>query len=156
AGKSKSPEADARFSDISRWIGKTLEDIGLCDPGTEMDRAVRVLQSRTSVSAQKLSMVIAVNYTAASPELAHDVVDAMTKVFLEEHSRLSLTEGSLKFFEEQVDKMHGDLMAAQEKLRDRKNAYQLTSGASRQSIVEKSKDAMRKKLFDLEIQETEV
>jgi polysaccharide biosynthesis transport protein len=156
AGKSTSPEAEAQSAGVRVWIGRTLELIGLSDPGTDMDRAVRLLQSKTSVSAQKQSMVITVDYTAASPELAHDVVEAMTKVFLQEHSRLSQTDGSLEFFEEQVAKLHGELMVAQAKLRDRKNAYQLTTGANRQSIVEKSKDAMRKKLFDLEIQETEV
>ena len=156
AGKLAGSGAEAPSSAGNSWIGRGLEIIGLYDPGTETDRAVRLLESKTFVSAPKQSMVITVKYTAASPELAHDVVDAMTKDFLQAHSRLNQTDGSLEFFEEQVAKLHGDLTAAQSKLRDRKNAYQLTTGTNRSSIVEKSKDAMRQKLYDLEIQETEL
>src|SRR4029079_3177245 len=97
-----------------------------------------------------------VKYTAASPELAHDVVAAITSVFLEERSRLSQTDGSLAFFAEQAEKLHMDLTAAQAKLRDRKNVYQMTSSTNRQSIVEKGKEALLQKLYDLEIQESEL
>ena len=71
--------------------------------------------------------MISISYSAASPELAHDVVDAITNVFLEEHVRLGQSEGSLAFFSEQVEKLHNELTAAQAELRDRKNAFQMTA-----------------------------
>ena len=85
------------------------------------------------------------------------MVDTLTKVFLEEHVRLGQSEGSLAFFSEQVEKLHGELTAAQAELRDRKNAYQLTaSTADRSSISEKTGDALRQKLYDLKLQESEL
>src|SRR5262249_5302464 len=110
----------------------------------------------TTVTAPKQSTVITVRYTAASPQLAHDVVAALTDVFLEEHSRMNQSDGSLQSFAEQADKLFKDLTAAQEKLRDRKNAYQLTSAQSRRSMVEQTKDAMRQKVYDLQVQETDL
>ena len=99
-------------TDVGTWIGKTLTSLRLSDPGTEIDQAVRRLESQSRVWAPKQSMVINIRYAAASPELAHDVVAAMTDVFLEEHSRLSQTEGSFQFFSEQAEKLHKDLKAA--------------------------------------------
>jgi polysaccharide biosynthesis transport protein len=136
------------------WIGSVLQTIGLSDPGTEVDRAIRRLEGKLVVGSQKQSMVITVNYAAASPELAHDIVDAITKVFLREHSRLNHQDGSLEFFAEQAENLHADLTAAQAKLRDRKNAYQTTSSTGRQSVPEKAKDALLQNLYDLQLQES--
>jgi uncharacterized protein involved in exopolysaccharide biosynthesis/Mrp family chromosome partitioning ATPase len=134
-----------------------LRALRLSDPTTEVESAVRRLQSRVSLWTPKESTVITISYSAASPELAHDVVDALTDVFLEEHVRLGQSEGSLAFFSEQVDKLHGELTKAQAELRDRKNAFRLTaSNADRSSISEKTGEALRQKLYDLELQESEL
>ena len=53
--------------------------------------------------------------------------------------------------------MHGELTKAQAELRDRKNAFRLTAiKADRTSIAEKTSDALRQKLYDLELQESEL
>lgn len=119
---------------VSSWIGTALAGMRLSDPGTPEEMAVRRLESGLRSFAPKESTIISVNYYAASPELAHDVVAAVTDVFLEEHVRLNHTEGSLKFFSEQVDKLHQDLDAAQAELRDRKNKFKVASTESRRSI----------------------
>lgn len=137
-------------------INDAMVSLRLSDPGTKVDQAVRRLEKRTTVTAPKLSTVITVRYTAASPELAHDVVATLTSVFLEDHSRLNQSDGSLQFFATQTDKLFKDLTAAQEKLRDRKNAYQLTSAENRRSMVEQTKDAMRRKVYELQMQENDL
>jgi Mrp family chromosome partitioning ATPase len=48
------------------------------------------------------------------------------------------------------------LTTAQDELRDRKNAYQRTSDSSRISILENARDAMREKIYDLQIQESDL
>jgi uncharacterized protein involved in exopolysaccharide biosynthesis/Mrp family chromosome partitioning ATPase len=148
--------ANATLAQISTWASDTLQRLRLSDPGTPLDRAVRRLERKSRFTAPKQSMVITVKYTAASPQLAHDVVEAITDVFLEEHSRLSQTEGSLEFFAEQAEKLHTELTAAQAELRDRKNAYQRTSDSSRLSILENARDAMREKIYDLQLQESDL
>ncbi len=152
----KSTASAKSFGGIATWIRGVLVALRLSDPGTPMDQAVRRLEKQMDTSAPKQSMVITVTYKAASPQLAHDVVEAMTNVFLEEHSQLSQSEGSLKFFSEQTEKLFNDLTAAQQQLRDRKNAYHLTSADSRRSILERSQDAMRQKVYDLELQENDL
>jgi polysaccharide biosynthesis transport protein len=156
SGETSPAASDAPGGETRSWLGDLLVSLRLSDPGTEMDQAVRRLEKETVVSAPKRSMVITITYKAASPVLAHDVVQTMTDVFLEEHSRLSQTDGSLEFFSQQVDKLYNDLTAAQTELRDRKNAYQLTSSGNRLSILEKNKDAMRQKIYDLRMQETDL
>ena len=48
------------------------------------------------------------------------------------------------------------MTAAQAELRDQKNAFQLTSSANRQSIQERTNDALRQKLYEMELQESEL
>jgi hypothetical protein len=81
-----------------------------------MDQAIRKLETKYLVWAAKQSMVIHVRFSAASPELAHDVVEQVTKVFLAEHAKLNQNDGSLEFFAEQTDKLRRDLAAAQTEL----------------------------------------
>jgi uncharacterized protein involved in exopolysaccharide biosynthesis/16S rRNA G966 N2-methylase RsmD len=147
---------DVRIAQLSAWVRDTLQTLRLSDPGTPIDRAVRRLEKKSRFTAPKQAMVITVKYTAASPQLAHDVVAAITDVFLEEHARLSQTEGSLEFFAEQTNMLHAQLTAAQAELRDRKNAFQRTSDSSRLSILENARDAMREKIYDLQLQESDL
>lgn len=147
-----------KFSNFTNsCICNVLATLRLADPTTDLESAVRRLQGRVRLWTPKESTVISFSFTAASPELAHDVVDTLSEVFLEEHVRLGQSEGSLAFFSEQVDKLHSELMAAQAELRDRRNEYKLTaSTADRASIAEKTGDALRKKLYDLKLQESEL
>jgi len=113
----------------------------LSDPGTPEEMAVRKLENGVQSFSPKDSTVITIAYSAASPQLAHDVVEAMTNVFLEEHVRVNRTEGSLKFFSEQASKLQSELKAAQDELRDRKNEYHVTSIENRRAIFsEQEKD----------------
>ncbi len=70
--------------------------------------------------------------------------------------RINQTKGSLEFFSQQVDELFHKLTAAEAELRDRKNAFQLTSANSRESIIEKSKEGMRQKIYDLQLAENDL
>ncbi|MEX2092485.1 MAG: hypothetical protein WD971_07395 [Pirellulales bacterium] len=142
---------------VSSYAGSVLRALRLSDPGSDLDMAVRQLEKHVTVTAPKESTVITIRCSAASPELAHDVVDAVTSVFLEEHVRLGQSEGSLEFFSDQAKKLHGELVAAQAELRDRKNSFRLTAPtADRPSIVEKTNDALRQTIYDLKLEESEL
>jgi uncharacterized protein involved in exopolysaccharide biosynthesis len=84
--------ASSEDGGLMTWLSDSLVSLRLSDPGTPVDRAVRRLENLTTVTAPKQSTVITVRYTAASPQLAHDVVDALTSVFLEEHSRMNQSD----------------------------------------------------------------
>jgi polysaccharide biosynthesis transport protein len=138
------------------WIDWMMRSVRLADPASDSDLAIRRLNSRIKVTAPKQSTIITVGYSASSPELAHDVVEAVTSVFLEEHVRLNQSDGSLQFFAEQVDKLHQELVTKQAELRDRKNAFQLTSSDKQPSVVEKAKEAMRQQIFELQTEESDL
>jgi uncharacterized protein involved in exopolysaccharide biosynthesis/Mrp family chromosome partitioning ATPase len=136
----KTSEWKARFraatAAVSSWLSKTLQQLNLSEPGSEVDLAVRDLEKGVRVWAPKQSTVITIRYFAASPQLAHDVVAATTNVFLQEHLRLNHTEQSHAFFSAQAESLHDALLAAQGKLRDRKNEFQVASIDSRRAIFE--------------------
>jgi uncharacterized protein involved in exopolysaccharide biosynthesis len=118
------------------WLDTWMTALRLSEPGTAEDLAVRRLKKEMSVWAPKQSTVIGVRYVAETPTLARDVVAAATDAFLETHLRLNHTSGSLAFFSEQADLLHGQLTAAEAELRDRKNEYQLASSSSKRQILE--------------------
>jgi polysaccharide biosynthesis transport protein len=138
------------------WADWVMRSLRLADAASDGDLAIRQLSSRLRVTAQKQSTIITVSYSASTPELAHDVVESITNVFLEEHVRLNQSDGSLQFFAEQVDKLHQELVAKQSELRDRKNAFQLTSSEKQPSVVEKAKEAMRQQIFELQTEESDL
>src|SRR5262249_52624670 len=107
----KVPSGDKSSDDSSSggplaWANWLMRSVRLADPASDTDLPIRRLNSRIKVAAPKQSTIITVGYSASSPELAHDVVDAITSAFLEEHVRLNQSDGSLQFFAEQVDKLH--------------------------------------------------
>jgi polysaccharide biosynthesis transport protein len=121
----------------SRQFSEALASLRLSDPGTPEEMAIRKLDNGIKATAPKDSTVINVSYFAASPQLAHDVVDALTAAFLEQHVRLNHTEGSLEFFAEQTAKLQKEHAAAQAELRDRKNEYQVSTTESRRAVFAK-------------------
>lgn len=124
------------FAAGRQWIKAAMEHFRLSDRGTDLDLAVRRVEAGISISSPKQSTIISVAYSARSPELAHDVVKGLTDAFLDHHLEVNRTEGSLKFFTEQVTSLREDLDAKQSELRDRKNEFQLTSSESGRAILE--------------------
>lgn len=143
-------------SKLSSWLGSALTAVRLADPSTPEELAIRRLERQIRLTAPKDSTVITLQYTAASPQLARDVVEAVTNAFLTEHVRLSHTDGSLKFFSEQNDKLFKELTAAQAELRNQMSAFQMTTVGSRRSILEREEEAMRQKLYEVELQENDL
>ncbi len=136
-----SPEWVDKLAEAKSWVSDRLKTsltaLRLSDPGTPEEMAIRKLDSGVKAYAPKESTVITVSYSAASPQLAHDVVEALTNVFLEEHVRVNHTEGSLKFFSEQADKLQNELEASEAELRDRKNEFQVSSIEARRAVFAK-------------------
>lgn len=147
----ESPTSDLQTSwidqigQVKAWVGDWLivamQKLHMSDPVTAEERAIRRLESGVRAWAPKESTIISITYAAASPQLAHDVVEAVTEVFLEQHVRLNHSEGSLLFFSEQAEKLHKELVASQTELRDRKNGFQVASiEARRMTFAEQTRD----------------
>lgn len=143
-----------KFNEAKGWAldhaTSMLAKLHLTDPGTLEDVAIRKLTSRVQAFAPKDSTVFAISYTSGSPQLAHDVVDAVTNEFLAEHLRVNRTDGSQKFFSQQVETLKKDLAAAESALRDRKNEFQISTVDARRNVF-----AEQQKDIELQIQATQ-
>ncbi|HEX4412592.1 MAG TPA: hypothetical protein VH107_03120 [Lacipirellulaceae bacterium] len=126
---------------ITEHVTQTMAALRLSDPATPEEMAIRKLENGLKAFAPKDSTVISVTYSAASPQLAHDVVEAVTSGFLDEHLRLNHTEGSQAFFAEQVESLQKQLTAGQDALRDCKNKFGISTIESRRTVfAEQLKD----------------
>jgi uncharacterized protein involved in exopolysaccharide biosynthesis/Mrp family chromosome partitioning ATPase len=137
------------LNSVELWFTGMLNDVlrgvRLLDDVPESELAVRRLEKGLKSASPKDSTIITVSYRARSPQLAHEIVKAVTNAFVERHLVLNHTDGSLKFFSEQADMLHQELNAEQVKLRDRKNEFQVASIASKRSVFERQ-------LRDVELQ----
>lgn len=143
-----------KFNEAKSWttaqVTNILAKLHLTDPGTLEDVAIRKLASKVEAFAPKDSTVFTVAYTSGSPELAHDVVEAVTNEFLAEHLRVNRTDGSMKFFSQQVDTLKKDLATAEAALRDRKNDFQISTIDTRRNVF-----AEQQKDIELQLQGTQ-
>lgn len=144
-GDAPRPSTNDSPSRLDTW----LRSLRLSEPGDELDLALRRIEKGLRASAGKNSTVISVKYTAVTPELARDVVAAVTDTFLAEHVRLNRTNGSLGFFTEQEAQSAAALAAAQNELRDHKIKYNVASGETEQALL-----AEQVKSVELELLQT--
>ena len=123
-------KADGRLSAVRSKlsaVGDWLEQMHITDPVSNFERAVQRLQKGVQVHRSKDSSVVAIEYAAANPELAQQIVQTYVDVFLQEHVRVNRTSGSYEFFVAQQAKIGDELQAAEEDLRDTKNELGIAS-----------------------------
>ncbi len=105
------------------------------DPIADEERARITLLQHLDVRSPNQSNVIAVSYESPNAEASHKVMQAVSEVFLEEHSRINRTEGSLDFFVEQDKFLSKELHNATEELKEAKQRNQISSiDGKRQSL----------------------
>jgi uncharacterized protein involved in exopolysaccharide biosynthesis len=91
------------------------------------DKAVKALQKNLGISAGKKSNVLTVSYKSSSPQLSHDVLEALLTTAREDHARVHRTSGSQQFFESQRELLGKDLREQELGLRDYKDSHGLAS-----------------------------
>jgi len=91
-------ESMARAARAADWC---LSKSGVRDGISDRELAVRRLRKNLSIYAPKQSTVITINYRAQSPVAARKTAAEVTDAYLSEHVRVSRTQGSREFFEEQ-------------------------------------------------------
>ena len=75
---------------------------GIRDKVSDQETAVQKIQKNTSIFAPKKSTVLTIRADSKTPEMAQAIVRTLTDEFLDEHVKVSSTEGSLAFFAEQA------------------------------------------------------
>ena len=95
------------------WLYTALLHAGIKDDISDRELAVKVLQGCISTDAPKKSSVVVVEGRSRSPEMAQAIVREVTDAFLNEHLKVSHTEGSYDFFlqqSSQVEQTLNDLL----------------------------------------------
>jgi len=111
------------------------------------EQAIRALGDSVHMFAGKKSSVITVRSESRSPELAQDIAQALVDRFMEEHLRVTRTEGSQEFFAEQAAYLEQQWNEAALKLTDAKNELGVVS-------ISAQRDLIQKQLGDLTDQQT--
>ena len=106
----------------------------------DRNNAIKELDKRLEVYSPKLSTVVDVQYDAASPELAQQIVAALLDGYLEEHLQVNRTDGSYEFFAQQTELLREQLEQQTEALRDEKSRVGVASIKTKQVALESQID----------------
>ena len=93
-----------------------LRQLNLKEPMRRTDMAVLNLSKRINVTPIQDSNLIKLAFSAPDARLAATVLDLVVKNYLDEYARLRATPGAVEFFERQVQRLAGELRAAEEAL----------------------------------------
>ncbi|MGA2031065.1 MAG: hypothetical protein ABSG68_02310 [Thermoguttaceae bacterium] len=116
--ESAGPDLDGRLSFLNQFHLNPFHCY------SREEDAMERLHDLLRVAATKTSSIISLRCDASSPDLARDVLQAMIKAAQDKHLRTKQTEGSDKFFGEQVEQSRRALRSAEEALRN----YRITTG----------------------------
>jgi uncharacterized protein involved in exopolysaccharide biosynthesis len=105
------------------------------DQAARVERAAKKLSNQLDVEAVKKTDVIAVNYQAADPQLAAQVLQSLAAVYLEKHMEVHRPGGQLHFFDEQTAESRRQLEQAETKLLDFTNAHDVVMAAQQRDLV---------------------
>jgi uncharacterized protein involved in exopolysaccharide biosynthesis len=81
-----------------------------------VERAAKRLANRLKVEPLKKTNLIAVSYDASSPQMAAQVLQSLSSVYLEKHKQVHRPAGQLRFFDQQTAASREQLEGAERKL----------------------------------------
>jgi uncharacterized protein involved in exopolysaccharide biosynthesis len=116
--------------------------INRLDPISDREAAIIKVERSLSVTAERQATVIILQYSAATPQLAQKVCEAIVDVARKEHMRIHRNEESRLFFTEQQDRLREQLEKSLEALRDAKNQMGLASVEQRRATLESEYSAI--------------
>src|ERR1039457_5673992 len=87
---------DLAARDWLRWVRPQEE------PAARVERAAKRLANRLKVEPIKKTNLIAVSYDAASPQLAAQVLQSLSSIYLEKHMEVHRPAGQFHFFDQQT------------------------------------------------------
>lgn len=82
----------------------------------DVERAVYKLEKELQISAVKKTNIIEVSYTSKSPEIAAEVLQQISELYLDKHIKLNRPPGTYDFFKTQADEYEQNLRDAENKL----------------------------------------
>lgn len=144
SGEQASNSSQSVTKKIKNWIYNIKERVlPTRFPESRESLAIRALQQRSKFWSPKKSNVIKISYKARHPKLAQQIAKAWTRAFIDEHLRVTRTEGSVYFFFRQSDEIEGRLSEAEEELKLAKSSAGLISIEGQRQILQEQAKAIR-------------
>jgi uncharacterized protein involved in exopolysaccharide biosynthesis len=142
---------DLASRDWLRWI-RPLEE-----PAARVERATKRLANQLKVESVKKTNIIAVSYEAAEPQLAAQVLQSLSSVYLEKHMQVHRPEGQLHFFDQQTEESRQQLEKAQQKLLDFTKSHGIVAAGLQRDLLLQRLDSVETSYgqTELEMSETE-
>ncbi len=106
------------------------------DPVSDREEAVQEILKHIVVGAERKSNVVSVLYETDSPQLAQAVVQSLIEQYKAEHARIHNTEGSRKFFGNQLANLKNRVDTTSDNLRSVKTGNGLASVEGHRDFLE--------------------
>lgn len=129
-------ESRAPGFSIGSQLGSMAAAIGLSDPVSQEEKAIRSLEESFTVSSEDHSNVILIQMEGKSPKHAQSLMRAYLAAYRDLHRRVHRTAGSEAFFDEQGTLIKEQLDATVRRLKEVKNESGIVSIDAQQSILQ--------------------
>ena len=127
---------NAILTQIKDSVGRVLGVIKSIDPVSAREEAEIEIENSLKVGAERNSMVLTATYDAKSPKAAQRVLESLIEIYQAEHLRIHRNRQSGTFLMEQRDMLLEKYSSAQEKVKNTKNEFAITSIEGRRSSLE--------------------
>jgi len=93
-----------------------LTSVGIMAPMTPREKAIKSIAKQLSAQVEKRTSVITASLDAASPEQAQKTLDALIRLYLEQHIKVYAAQASPEFFESQADQLRNAVLQSEQAL----------------------------------------
>ncbi|MCY2983209.1 MAG: hypothetical protein NTY15_06165 [Planctomycetota bacterium] len=130
------------LTQIKDSVGRVLGVLKSIDPVSAREEAVIEIEGSLRVGAERNSMVLSATYDAKSPKAAQKVLDTLIEIYQAEHLRIHRNRQSGNFLMEQRDMLLEKYSSAQEKVKNTKNEFAISSIDGRRSSLERRMESI--------------
>jgi uncharacterized protein involved in exopolysaccharide biosynthesis len=135
-GGGEGKESNPIVTAVMQKVGQAIAILKSIDPISEREEAIMELSKSIDVKVERGSNILQWTVEADEPQLAQLILKELLNVYQQEHLRIHRNQNSKQFFVNQLEKLEGDLTAAQENLRDAKNEIGIVSVLDRRGTLE--------------------
>lgn len=121
--------------DWLRWLRPREEE------AARVERAVKRLANRLKAEPIKKTNLIAVSYDAANPQLAAQVLQSLSRIYLEKHMQVHRPAGQFHFFDRQTAESREQLEDAKRKLVAFTKSHGAVAAAQQRDLILQRLDA---------------
>ncbi|OHB63546.1 MAG: hypothetical protein A2Y77_03385 [Planctomycetes bacterium RBG_13_62_9] len=126
--------------------------LGLAQPLSEKEKAIRRVMQNLKVGTLQNTSVITLSYKGRDPYLAKAVLEKFIQEYLEKHISVYSTDNSQQFFERQASQLRAKLTGAEKELQEIKDTTGISSLEEQRSIMVNTIGGLERSIAETEAQ----